>query len=228
MRIHDQLDDGSVTSENWSGFAVTGTAFTQVIGSWTVPPATCKKGDQYASFWVGLDGYSSSTVEQTGTDSDCVGPKPSYYAWYEFYPNPSFLIRGLTISPGDQMLAEVTYSGGEFTITITDTTTSQTFSKSAKVAGAKRTSAEWIAEAPCCTAGGGILPLADFGTVSLGQDYTNLATTGVATDSSTTGAIGAFSTVNSINMVSSKGVDEALTSALSMDGTSFQVIWKAK
>lgn len=32
--------------------------------------------------------------------------------------------------------------------------------------GAARSSAEAIAEAPCCTAGGGILPLTNFGTVS--------------------------------------------------------------
>jgi len=45
-------------------------------------------------------------VEQTGTDFDCVGKNPSYYAWYEFYPNPSFEISGLTITPGDHMTAE--------------------------------------------------------------------------------------------------------------------------
>ena len=42
-----------------------------------------------SAFWVGLDGYSSTSVEQLGTDSDCVSGKPSYYAWYEMYPNPS-------------------------------------------------------------------------------------------------------------------------------------------
>ena len=39
------------------------------------------------------------TVEQTGTDSDCNGGSPVYYAWYEFYP--AFPVDlGMTIKPG--------------------------------------------------------------------------------------------------------------------------------
>jgi hypothetical protein len=165
--IKDRVENGdsTSTSTNWSGYAVLGTSFTAAYASWVVPPATCSSGDQYAAFWVGIDGYTSTTVEQTGTDSDCVGKNPSYYAWYEFYPNPSFEISGLTITPGDHMTAEVTYSGTEFTVTIKDDTTGKAFRKSSTVSGAQRSSAEWIAEAPCCTARGGILPLSDFGTV---------------------------------------------------------------
>jgi len=178
---------------------------------------------------VGLDGYSSSTVEQTGTDSDCNGSRPSYYAWYEFYPNPSELIRGLSISPGNHMSAEVSYGGGEFTITITNDTTGQSYNKSSRVFGAARSSAEWIAEAPCCTRGGGILPLSDFGTVSLGADSTNVIGTNFATDSTTSGPISVFgSSVGQITMISSKGVNEAVPSALSADGTSFTVAWKSE
>lgn len=54
-----------------------------VSASWTQPTATCSRGDQYAAFWIGIDGYSSSTVEQTGTEADCVGNTAEYYAWYE-------------------------------------------------------------------------------------------------------------------------------------------------
>jgi len=51
--------------------------------------------------------------------------KTGYYAWYEFYPNPSFEISGLTIKPGDHMAAKVAYNGSEFTITIKDETNGQ-------------------------------------------------------------------------------------------------------
>jgi hypothetical protein len=46
---------------------------TAVHGSWLVPTATCDGRPQNsgASFWVGIDGYTSATVEQTRTDSDC-------------------------------------------------------------------------------------------------------------------------------------------------------------
>jgi len=219
--------DGTSTSSNWSGYAVLGSSFNAAAASWIVPASTCSSGNQYASFWVGLDGYSSSTVEQTGTDSDCVGKNPSYYAWYEFYPHPSFEITSLSIKPGDVMEATVVYKGGAFTVTIVDKTTGKAFRKSSTVSGAKRSSAEWIAEAPCCTAGGGILPLADYGTVLFGLDSTGATSTNFAFDSTTKGPIGAFPTIEQITMAKS-GVMESVPSELSNDGTSFSVTWFAQ
>src|ERR1700758_2409666 len=85
MRFHHRRDDGTVESENWSGYAVTGSAFTSAHGSWTVPAVNCSQTpNTYSSFWVGIDGYSSSTVEQTGTDSDCSGSSARYDAWSGF------------------------------------------------------------------------------------------------------------------------------------------------
>ena len=208
---------------------MTGTSFTSALGSWTVPTATCKgvRGDQYSSFWVGIDGYSSSSVEQTGTDSDCVGTRASYYAWYEFYPQPSYEITSLTIHAGDRMSASVTYSGSKFTVTIIDETTGKSYSKSASVSSAKRTSAEWIAEAPCCTRGGGILPMSDFGTVLFGEDTSGVSGTNYATSSTVSGPISDFgSAVQEINKVGSSSSPQTSTcSAVSSDGTSFSCTW---
>lgn len=228
--ILDRVDhfDGTATSTNWSGYAVTGTAFTTAVASWIVPGASCTSGHQYAAFWVGLDGYSSNTVEQTGTDSDCDGKNPSYYAWYEFYPNPSYEITGMTITPGDRMEAEVVYSNSEFTVTIKDLTTGKAFKKSSAVSGASRSSAEWIAEAPCCTTLGGILPLADFGTVLFGKDSTAVPKTNVAVDSTTAGVIGAYGTAVEAITMASKNAVEAVPSALSSDGSSFSVTWASQ
>lgn len=224
IRDRQERGDGTVVSTNWSGYAVTGSSFTSAVGSWVVPTATCGAGYRYAAFWVGIDGYSSDTVEQTGTDSDCDGGTPNYYAWYEFYPFPSFNIPSLTITPGDRISAQVVYDGSEFTVTITDVTTGKTFSKSATVSSAKRSSAEWIAEAP---SSGIILPLADYGTVLFGEDNTSIAGTCNATDSTTNGHIGAFSTIEEITM-EKKSVKESIPSALSSDGTSFSVTWAAQ
>jgi len=226
--------EGNVTVEestNWSGYAVTGTSFTKALGSWTVPSVNCTKTpNTYAAFWVGIDGWTSDTVEQTGTDSDCDGSSPSYYAWYEFYPNPSFLISSVTVAPGDRMSASVTYSGSKFTITITNETTGKSYSKSSTVRGAQRNSAEWIAEAPCCTNSGGILPLSDFGTVDFGDDYTGVSDTNDATDSTNSGSINSFgsSAYESIMVNGNSGADEAVPSALSSDGTSFTVQWDSE
>ncbi|MBV8905823.1 MAG: hypothetical protein JOZ22_19490, partial [Acidobacteriia bacterium] len=94
IRDKTERTKGLADSTNWSGYAVLGSSFTSAAGSWVVPAAVCYavSGDQYSSFWVGLDGYESNTVEQIGTDSDCVGTTPIYYAWYEFYPRNAFEI----------------------------------------------------------------------------------------------------------------------------------------
>jgi hypothetical protein len=219
-------------STNWSGYAVTGSAFTSAKASWVVPTVTCSKTpNTYSSFWVGIDGWTSSTVEQTGTDSDCNGSSPSYYAWYEFYPAGSVLISSVPVSPGNHMSATVTFvSGSTFTVTITNETTGKSFSKNGRVSRAARSSAEWIAEAPCCTNAGGILPLSDFGTVDFGDDYTGISGTNDATDSSTSGDIGAFgSNIQEAIMVNgTTGANEAVPSGLSSDGTSFTVTWDSE
>jgi Peptidase A4 family len=232
LRPDRVIDNVTVSdSTNWSGYAVTGSSFTNAKGSWTVPTVNCTQTpNTYSSFWVGIDGWTSTTVEQTGTDSDCDGSSPSYYAWYEFYPKGSVLISTVPVSPGNHISAEVVYSGSEFTVTITNETTGKSFSKSSRVSAAKRSSAEWIAEAPCCTRAGGILPLADFGTVDFGEDYTDVSGTNYATDSSVSGPINNFGTaVNEAIMVNgSTGADEAVPSSLTSDGTSFTVTWDSE
>jgi hypothetical protein len=157
-----------VTSSNWAGYAATGSNghFTSVAADWVQPTGHCTGGDQYAAFWVGLDGYSSSTVEQTGSEVDCVGRTAEYYAWWEMYPGGSEEINH-TVKAGDLFVASVTYEGSNrFLLSLVDTTQRWTFTTTQTLAGAARSSAEVIAEAPCCTNSGGILPLTNFGTVN--------------------------------------------------------------
>jgi Peptidase A4 family len=226
---------GNVTVEestNWSGYAVTGTDFTSAKGSWVVPTVDCTNTpNTYAAFWVGIDGWTSDTVEQTGTDSDCDGKTPTYYAWYEFYPAASVLISSIKVTPGDVMAAEVLWkSGTEFTIAIKNETTGKVYEKTGHVSGAERSSAEWIAEAPCCTNSGGILPLSDYGTVDFGQDYSKITPTNDASASGVSGPIADFGTdvFESIMVNGSTGADESVPSALSSDGTSFSAKWDSE
>src|SRR5712692_4471420 len=130
------LTNGAATSTNWSGYAVTGPAgsVTDAKGSWIVPSVTCSSAASYSSFWVGIDGFNSNTVEQTGTDSDCQSGVPTYYAWFEFYPHPAFRVNSLPIQPGDVMSAEVKYdrSTRRFTVSLLNVTTGQSFRTSTK------------------------------------------------------------------------------------------------
>jgi hypothetical protein len=223
---------GAASSTNWGGYAVTAArgSVSSVVGSWIEPAiqGTCPVRNQYSSFWVGIDGYNSGTVEQTGTDSDCQGGVATYYAWYEFYPKASHVITTLTIKAGDVISASVTFSKttNKFTTKITDVTTGKSFSTASTVKGAHRSSAEWIAEAP--SSSGGVLPLANFGTVYFGFDTTSVSGTDSATIGTTTGTMGSFSTLTSITMVNSAGTaTKASPSSVSTDGTSFSVAWKS-
>ena len=112
-RMHEVSVNGSSWySYNWSGYTVTGPAssVTSASGSWIVPAVTGKT-TAYAACWVGIDGFSSSTVEQTGTLSYISNGHPLYYAWYEFYPLEAIIpISAVPVNPGDKISASVTYS----------------------------------------------------------------------------------------------------------------------
>jgi hypothetical protein len=200
------------TSTNWSGYAATTGTYTSVSASWTQPAGTCSSGDQYAAFWVGLDGYTSSSVEQTGSEVDCVGRTAEYYAWYEAYPAASKNYSN-TVKPGDHFNASVTYSGSnKFSLYIADTTQGWSHTTSVTVRGAARSSAEVIVEAPCCTNSGGILPLTDFGTVNITSSLANGA------------AIGNAGGLTEIYMADSEGRAEDSVSSLS-GGENFSATW---
>jgi hypothetical protein len=154
-------------STNWSGYAADSGTYTSVSASWVQPAGTCTSATRYSSFWVGLDGFSSDSVEQTGTDTDCVDGSPQYYGWYEMYPSDSYSF-GDTVKAGDDITASVVYEGSnEFKLTLADSTQHWSVNTTQTLANAPRSSAEVIIEAPCCTNSGGILPLADFGTVNV-------------------------------------------------------------
>jgi Peptidase A4 family len=199
-------------STNWSGYAGTTGTYTSVSASWTQPAGICSRGDQYSAFWVGLDGYSSTSVEQTGSEVDCVGRTAQYYAWYEMYPSASVTYSN-TVRAGDHFSASVTYEGNnEFSLYITDTTQGWSHTTVKSLAGAARSSAEVIVEAPCCTFSGGILPLTDFGTMSFTSSDANGS------------AIGNAGGLTEIVMVDSAGRDKDSISSLS-GGSSFSATW---
>jgi hypothetical protein len=202
-------------STNWSGYAVTGAngAYKSVSATWTEPTATCSSSgggrrhgggsDAYAAFWVGLDGYSSDSVEQTGSDSDCDGTTPDYYGWYEMYPaDPVYFTN--TVKPGDSFSASVTFSGTEtYTLVLKDNTQGWTQTITKNETGLDRSSAEVITEAPSSESG--VLPLADFGTVTYGTSSANGTSLGSQSPTQ-------------IVMINSSGADKDSTSSINSSG----------
>jgi hypothetical protein len=218
---------GSSASTNWGGYALTGApgTFNDVKGSWIVPAVTCSGGNQYSSYWVGIDGYDSKTVEQVGTSSDCVGSTPRYYAWYQLYPHNSQTLM-LTIHPGDVISARMQYERkNTFTVYLTDVTTGQSVMASDVLTKAARASAEWIFEA---SSSNGVQSLANFGSVSFGQTYTGVSDTNFAFVNRLFTPIGNTPgvSVHSITLVTSGGVTKATPSALTPDGSSFTGTWQ--
>ncbi len=232
----------AVQSSNWGGYADINDTYGSVASSWTEPAVNCSGGglslggllgglgglggllggpSAASAFWVGLDGYTSSSVEQIGTDSDCNSGTPSYDAWYEMYPNPSVTLPSQdAVSPGDHMTALVASdkTGNSFSLAIKDTTANWMFSTTQAGSGFARSSAEVIAEAPssCNVLFCSEVPLADFGQV--GYSGSTLVDAG-----GTTGSLSRFN-ANEITMVDN-GTTLATPSALSSDGTSFSMTW---
>ena len=68
-------------SANWAGYVVPTTTasgeVSAVSGSWVVPAVT---GSGCSAIWVGMDGYSSNSAEQIGTEQDIINGKAQYYA----------------------------------------------------------------------------------------------------------------------------------------------------
>lgn len=213
------VHDGAA-STNWAGYAVSGSTFTDVKGTWVQPAARCSASatSSYAAFWVGLGGLSggSGGLEQTGTESDCHNGQAVYTAWYEVLPDSSVSVP-LTISAGDTISAEVSVDSGVATFILIDATTGQTFTKQVTPSLLDVSSAEWIAEAPsaCYTADRcAQLTLADFGSVEFsGSSTTANGHVGTISD-------GSWS-ATSIELGGDAG--SATPAALSADGSDFVV-----
>lgn len=134
-------------SSNWSGYAVTGGTYTSVSATWVQNAGTCSSNDTDTDMspWVGIDGYSSSSVEQTGTSVDCSGSTKTYYAWYEMYP-ANFVTINKTVKAGDTFYGAVTRSGTSYTLTLQDKTQGWTNTVTKTASGDANSSAEAVME----------------------------------------------------------------------------------
>lgn len=216
------------TSLNWSGYAAVtsllhpaSNSVTAVSGSWTVPTLSSSIDNTYSSIWVGIDGFSSNTVEQIGTEHDWSGHSQSNYAWFEMYPSGAYEIVGFPVDIHDSISAEVSYTGSStFRLTITNNTKHVTTvipSSYTRSSQALRSSAEWIVEAPSSSRG--VLPLAHYGTIA----FTNCE----ATINGITGPINSTHWVNeSLTMETSGHIVKSLPSALTAGGENFTTTWE--
>jgi Peptidase A4 family len=122
---------GTAVSGNWSGYAdvTCGTCKLRYIeANFTTPSINCSNAGMtsntfYVSDWVGLDGFNSETVEQTGTTGVCEDGAPVYFAWYEMYPLLPVVFE-FESQPGDNITADVYWdqTPNVYRLTLMDTT----------------------------------------------------------------------------------------------------------
>jgi len=197
-------------SSNWSGYVVpSATPVTSVSGEFTVPTLDCAKTrNAGVAAWVGIGGVrSADDLLQTGVVSECVaGVQTEDPGWWEEYPeNAAQFFTNMPISPGDQIEASVSQGADlSWTTRVDDLTT--------KVSGVMHTgtggqwgtirdsdgaplsppqdsstftyagggTAEWIVEDFGNSIG--LVPFADFGTVTFTGLTTSLPAWGLTAD----------------------------------------------
>jgi len=200
----------ALASTNWSGFAAHGKTYRQISANWVEPTGHCTASRTFSSFWVGLDGLGSNSVEQTGSEVDCSGGQAVYFGWFEMFPAAPVNFSN-AVHPGDHFTGSVTSTGtGQYTLVLSDTTRGWSHTVHKTLTGAPNVSAEAIAEAPS-TFTGTVLPLTNFGTVQFSNAMVNGAAMGNAKPSK-------------IIMVNDSGRPKDSVSALS-GGTAFSVTW---
>jgi hypothetical protein len=174
-------------TSNWSGYAIgsyqNGSKYTSASATWAVPAVTfgltqSATNEEYSATWVGIGGFCLNalcssvdrTLIQLGTSQYVSSSgQTSYFAWYEMLPaNPVQI--SINVNPGDNISASLQCESPcagkrqNWKLSMKNNTTkqtwTQTFSYSSSLA-----SADWIVEAPASS--GGVLPLANFGTVGM-------------------------------------------------------------
>lgn len=131
---------------NWGGYIAQG-SFSSISGSWTMPSVSCNTSNDLFAPWIGIDGYGSQTVEQTGVAVDCSNGSPDYAGWYEMYPAAPVYFSN-PVSAGDNFSASVVDNGGgSYSLRLTDNTQGWTQTTQQSL-GADDLSAEAVIESP--------------------------------------------------------------------------------
>jgi peptidase A4-like protein len=200
-------------SRNWSGYVSTGSSYTSISGTWTIPQVTTSGHTATDATWVGIGGVSSNDLIQSGTQN-IVDPsgQVSTTAFYELLPDSSISITSVSVKPGDSVTVTISeQASNQWLINFNDNTTNQNYQTTVTY-DSSTSSAEWIEEAP--SNGVSVLPLDNFGTIQFSNGSTTQNGTKVSTSSSNTHAV---------TMVNNSGQALATPSGLGSDGASFTI-----
>jgi hypothetical protein len=161
---------------------------------------------------VGIGGVRSRDLIQAGTQETVNGNgRTRYSAWIETLPQAAETVP-LTVRPGDTVTVDITEQAQDtWLVSLTNVTTGQNYQRTVRYASS-RSSVEWVEEAP--SAGRGVLPLADFGSIQFSS--ASAVKDGKSVDLTQLGA-------RPITMVGPAGQALAVPSGIGTDGKSFSV-----
>jgi hypothetical protein len=206
---------------NWGGYVDSASpgAFTAVSASWLQPATFCSREQRVTAFWVGLDGWTSTTVEQDGTIAYCFEGVPYYYSWWEMFPAGVVFV-GSTVQPGDLIKASVTVSGGSnYTLSLTDVNhpaDSLTTVQSCQPSVCQDSSADWLIERPQFSIG--VSPMSTFSGWRVSKAS--------QTSNGVTGTIGAGPGVTQVSMFDATSTYPLMsTTGLNRAGSEFSARW---
>jgi hypothetical protein len=153
------LHGGSVSSSNWSGYAVTpGSANVTAVSTSFLVPAAGAVPPGFGATWTGIGGYSSSDLIQAGVAETSFPGNPAlgeqYYAWYEMLPGAAVPLTNChgdancTVNPGDDIGVRIYQTSNDvWTIALLDLG-HWTWTATGVHYASTHSSAEWILEAP--------------------------------------------------------------------------------
>jgi hypothetical protein len=217
------------------------TPYQQVTATWQIPSATCSpdaaasspENTSDAAIWVGLtpedaaNPGSKTPIYQLGTDSICFQGVPQYDAWWEIYPAPSYNISPtnalFNVQSGDIATATVTYQQNTGTFILSIQVRTSTASNALSIvnwsstpqlgASIGATMAECIVESPADATTNKLIPLAEFGKVSVDCQVNNNK------------PIASGPQNYLFQMQTDGGAPKATVSPLASDGSTFTVTW---
>jgi hypothetical protein len=154
---------------NWSGYALSGSSFRGVTGTFNVPtPLSSASCLEETSVWVGIDGLDNRDLLQAGIAESgftvptnptptswpaptvapilCSG-KAQIYAWWEDLPSRPMRVN-FPVQAGDSVTVSIfEMSPGWWALALQDLTAKQSFLMAQPYDG-PQTSVEWVVEAP--------------------------------------------------------------------------------
>ncbi len=102
------------TSEDFTGYAATGSTYGSVTANWVEPTVECSNDIYYITISISINGFvgsSSTAAEDLGTMTSCATGTPVYSDYYATEQGENRNTYGDTVKPGDNFFASISYAG---------------------------------------------------------------------------------------------------------------------